>query len=149
MTPPNTLAKKIMKVLTKIITLALLLINGITATYGGFSLVAYPDGSDLGLPLYLLAETPFSNYFIPGLLLLVTNGLSSLFICWIFISSKSNGYWLIKVQGLLLVSYIGIQVMMIDVIVPLHVICGGAGLLMIILGYFCERPARKAKLLNQ
>lgn len=132
-----------MKTLTKIITLALLLINGITATYGGFSLMVYPDGSGLGLPLYLLGETPFSNYFIPGLLLLLTNGLSSLFIGWLFISSKSNAYWLIKVQGLLLVSYIGIQVMMIEVFVPLHVICSGAGLLMIILGYLCDRPARR------
>lgn len=138
-----------MKTLTKIITLALLLINGITASYGGLSLMIYPDGSGLGLPLYLLGETPFRNYFIPGLLLLLTNGLSSLFIGWLFITSKSNAYWLVKVQGLLLVSYIGIQVMMIDVIIPLHVICGGAGLLMIVLGYLCERPLRKAKLLNR
>ena len=132
-----------MKTLTRIIVLALLLINGITATYGGFSLMAFPDGSDLGLPLYLLSKTPFSSYFIPGLLLLATNGLSSLFIGWLFISSKSNTYWLIKVQGLLLVSYIGVQVLMIDVVVPLHIICGGAGLLMIVLGYMCERPARR------
>lgn len=139
-----------MKTLTKIITLALLLINGLTATYGGFILMVHPNGSGLGLPLYLLGETPFSNYFIPGLLLLLTNGLSSLFIGWLFISSKSNAYWLIKVQGLLLVSYIGIQVLMIEVFVPLHVICGGAGLFMIILGYFCERPARhEAKLVNR
>lgn len=130
-----------MKTLTKIIALALLLINGATATYGGISLMAYPDGSGLGLPLYLLGSTLFSSYFIPGLLLLLTNGLPSLYIGWLLISSKSNSYWLIKVQGLLLVSYIGIQVIMIDVVLPLHFICGGAGLLMIILGYLCERPA--------
>jgi hypothetical protein len=132
-----------MKILTKIIVVVLLAINGLTATYGGISLMVHPDGSGLGLPLELLQDTPFGNYFIPGLLLLLTNGFSSLFIGWLFITAKHNSYWLIKVQGLLLISYIGIQVMMIDVVVPLHVICGGTGLLMIILGYLCERPAKK------
>ena len=63
-----------MKRLIKIILVFLLAINGITATYGSLNLMAYPDGSALGLPMELLSKTPFESYFLPGLILLVSNG---------------------------------------------------------------------------
>ena len=46
---------------------------GIGAVAGGFGLVSAPDGSALGLPLELLEHSPFRDYFIPGLVLLVVN----------------------------------------------------------------------------
>lgn len=38
-----------------------------------------PDGSRLGLEIEKLNHTPFTNYFFPGLLLFVFNGLFNLF----------------------------------------------------------------------
>lgn len=115
-----------MKILLTIIIVALLLLNGATASYGGLSLMLRPDGSSLYLPQDLLAGTPFNDYFIPGLLLLLTNGLPSLSITYLFIAWGQKGSWLVKIQGLLLCSYIIIQVLLIEVVLPLHFICGGA-----------------------
>ncbi|MEL1244982.1 hypothetical protein AAEO56_11960 [Flavobacterium sp. DGU11] len=137
-----------MKILVKTILIALLGMNALTATYGGLNLMLIPNGSGLGLPLELLSNTPFDSYFLPGLILLLSNGLSSIFIGWIFLTHSRHSYWMVNAQGFMLVTYIVVQVMMIDVIVPLHLICGGAGMLMILLGSFYEQllKGRKKKL---
>ncbi len=137
-----------MKILVKSILIALLAMNAVTATYGGLNLMFLPHGSGLGLPLDLLANTPFDSYFLPGLILLLSNGISSFFIGWLFITHSRHSYWMVNAQGFMLVTYIVIQVMMIDMIVPLHLICGGAGLLMILLGSLYEQllKGRKKKL---
>lgn len=139
-----------MKTLLTIIIVALLLLNGATATYGGLNLMLCPDGSSLYLPPDLLAGTPFTDYFIPGLLLLLTNGLPSLGITYFFIAKGRTGSWLVKIQGLLLCGYIIIQVLLIEVVLPLHFICGGAGLLLILCAWLLEavstgRHAKKIK----
>jgi hypothetical protein len=51
---------------------------GLGAVAGGLGLVLEPDGSNLRLSLEWLRGSPFSNYLIPGLVLLVVNGLGSL-----------------------------------------------------------------------
>ncbi len=47
---------------------------GITAVMGGFGLVSDPSGTKMDVPLALLKNSPFTDYFIPGLVLLVVNG---------------------------------------------------------------------------
>lgn len=51
---------------------------GASAVFGGACLVARPDGSALGMPLSLLAHTPFRTFLVPGLLLLVVVGAVNL-----------------------------------------------------------------------
>ena len=55
-----------------IVLLALLAIN---AFYGGISLMLAPDGSLLKMQPGWLDNSPFNSYFIPGLLLLLMNGV--------------------------------------------------------------------------
>jgi hypothetical protein len=57
------------------ILVALLVMLAINAFYGGVSLMLAPDGSLLGMKPGWLNNSPFSNYFIPGLLLLIFNGI--------------------------------------------------------------------------
>ena len=45
------------------------------ALYGGAMLVAVPDGSLLGVPLEMLAGSPFDSFLIPGALLFVFVGV--------------------------------------------------------------------------
>lgn len=47
---------------------------GITAVMGGFGLVSDPSGTKMDVPLALLKNSPFTDYFIPGLVLLIVNG---------------------------------------------------------------------------
>jgi menaquinone-dependent protoporphyrinogen oxidase len=56
---------------------ALLSLVAITAIAGGAALVARPDGSLLRAPLSLLDTTPFTSFFVPGLVLLLVVGGSA------------------------------------------------------------------------
>ena len=69
-----------MKKLTFIFALILLMFNGISAIYGGWSLIKDPSGGLLQMPLENLHNSPFKDYLIPGIILFVFNGLFSLAI---------------------------------------------------------------------
>lgn len=51
---------------------------GLGGIAGGFGLVTEPSGANLGFHVDLLSKSPFSDYLIPGLILLVVIGLGSL-----------------------------------------------------------------------
>ena len=51
---------------------------GLGAVGGGLLLILKPSGAILGLPLDMLRNSPFSNYLVPGIVLLLVNGLGSL-----------------------------------------------------------------------
>jgi hypothetical protein len=51
---------------------------GLSAVAGGLGLTLDPSGSNVGIPLEYLADSPFEDYLIPGMVLLVVNGLGSL-----------------------------------------------------------------------
>jgi hypothetical protein len=53
---------------------ALQVFIGLTAIAGGFGLVSDPSGTKLNIPLDWLSNSPFTNYFVPGLVLLIVNG---------------------------------------------------------------------------
>ena len=56
------------------------LVLGISAFAGGGSLMLAPNGSLVGMKPDWLIHTPFANYFIPGLLLFLLNGIFPLLI---------------------------------------------------------------------
>ncbi len=51
--------------------------NGLSGLLGGFMLLWDSTGSTLGVKLEWLQTTPFENFFIPGLVLFVMNGLGN------------------------------------------------------------------------
>ncbi len=51
------------------IAISFLLLLGIGALGGGIALVAKPDGSVMQFDVALLAGSPFSDYFLPGVIL--------------------------------------------------------------------------------
>ena len=57
------------------ILLILLLVQGLGGIGGGLSLVLKPDGSVMGMPVSHLDGSPFSDYLIPGLILLLVLGV--------------------------------------------------------------------------
>jgi hypothetical protein len=123
-----------MKPLYKIPTLPLLLFIGIGAIYGGTQLMINKSGSSLGLPLSLLSYSPFSNYFIPGVVLFAANGLFSFIVCAAILVNSRYAPFYTLLQGLILTGWIVIQIVMIRQIVAFHVICGLIGLELITIG---------------
>ncbi len=62
--------------------LALLhLLLGINGVAGGIMLLIKTDGSLLGMEPGWLGNSPFSNYLIPGILLVLVNGILPLLVC--------------------------------------------------------------------
>ena len=55
--------------------LVLLLVQGLGGLAGGLSLALQPDGSIMQMPLSYLDGSPFSDYLIPGLILLLVLGV--------------------------------------------------------------------------
>ena len=51
---------------------------GIGALPAGIVLITDPSGSSLGMPLENLINSPFSDFLVPGIFLLVVNGIGSL-----------------------------------------------------------------------
>ena len=64
--------------LLHLLLMVLLVFLAMNAIGGGFLLVFDPSGATLGIPVGLLADTPFSNYLIPGLILILANGVLSI-----------------------------------------------------------------------
>ena len=55
---------------------------GLGGIYGGGGLVADPTGGILKLPLYLIENTLFKDYLIPGIILLIILGIIPLIIAF-------------------------------------------------------------------
>lgn len=64
---------------------ALHLLLGIGAVFGGTALVLDPSGRQLGVPISILETSPFTNFLIPGFILLIVLGIGPLLICYALI----------------------------------------------------------------
>lgn len=60
---------------------------------GGALLVISPKGHLLGIPLYLLAHSPFTSFLIPGLILFTIIGLCPCLLVVALINKPANKYF--------------------------------------------------------
>jgi hypothetical protein len=51
---------------------------GVGAVPAGIAMISDPSGRSLGMPLEMLVNSPFADFLIPGVFLLVVNGIGSL-----------------------------------------------------------------------
>ncbi len=128
-----------MKNLLKILTSLLLLFNGIGAIYGGGNLIFYRAGSTLHLSAGILQHTPFQNFLIPGIALFIINGLCSLCVFAALVLNFKKAALLVFIQGILLVTWIAVQVVLIYDIYLLHVVMFVTGVALIINGFFLKK----------
>jgi len=116
---------------------------GITAVLGGFGLVSDPSGTKMAVPVELLKNSPFTNYLVPGLVLLIVNGTGNVLAgIATFLRSRLRGH-LAAFFGLFLTLYMVIEVWFIGLLnfsQPLYFILGVAEL---ILGLKLSRSSKK------
>jgi len=108
----------------------------------GLSMIFDPSGNGIGISTEILVESPFRNFFIPGIFLFVINGLFN--ILGAFFSFSKNKYAGVLGLGLgiLLVIWICIQVYITGLIHFLQPLFFTIGIIEIILSY---KYAYKAK----
>lgn len=81
-----------------------------SAIPAGILLIIQPDGSSIGLPLKLLEDSPFVDFLIPGLFLLIVNGIFNVAGAVISFKQKLYAGKIGVFLGLLLVLWILVQV---------------------------------------
>ncbi len=108
---------------------------GIGAIVGGLAAILNPL-EPLGVPAEILKNSPFSNFFIPGLILFTVIGLGNV-ICAImlYFTSSVQGYISTIVSGALVI-WIVVQCIMLGEIHALHVIFFSLGFIQGVLSIF-------------
>lgn len=123
-----------------IVTLAFL---GITSIAGGLPLILDPSGGLLRMPLSLLAHSPFHSFLIPGIILLVTNGIMSLVILTAEVRQTRGHAILVTIQGCVLAGWITVEVIIMRTVISFHYIYWTVALVLILSGLFLRQTAGK------
>lgn len=109
---------------------------------GAVPLIWDPTGEPWTMPQHLLQYSPFHSYLIPGIILLVANGLFALFVLWLTIR-KHVGYdlWVVA-QGCVLMGWLTVETAMLRLVIWPHYLYGGLALILISAGGFLARRIR-------
>ena len=100
--------------------LALLLIQGLGGTAGGLALSLKPDGSIMHMPLSYLDGSPFADYLVPGLCLLLILGVAPL-VAMVALWLRKTWAWYLAFAigcGLVIFELVEIQFIPYDVLQP-------------------------------
>ena len=78
--------------------IGLIIVQALSAIGGGVGLIQDPV-ENIGMPVSLLEGSPFDDYLIPGLILLVVVGLEPLIAFFGLIKGHTWGWWVALVAG--------------------------------------------------
>ena len=120
---------------------------GLTAIIGGFRLVSNPNGA-LDFPIEWLSNSPFTNYFIPGLVLLIAIGFGNALAGIVTFLRKRHAGSIAAVLGTFLILYMIIEVWFVGLrnfFQPLYLVLG---VIALILGLKLLTPIFKERHMN-
>jgi hypothetical protein len=119
----------------RILLIILTALMATISTLSGLLMINDPSGSMLHLNTALLEESPFDNFFIPGLLLAAIVGGSSFSAVYAQIARSGNRYnWTIA-AGVMVMAWLIAQSILIQAVHWLHIIFFGIGMLIILLAW--------------
>ena len=116
---------------------------GVGAVAGGLGLALNPSGESLGVPLELLAETPFATFLIPGIVLFAVNGLGSLAGAVASFARRRYAGEAAMALGTFLVAWILVQVFWMSGFHWLHWLYFSLGIVEVALGWSVRRSTRR------
>lgn len=118
----------------RIISALLLAITGAGAVYGGILLITDPTGWKLGLNTSILQHSPFTDFFVPGVILLVVLGFGSLLVAALaIIKTQRYATWIIF-MGFIIAGWISVQILMLHDVQLLHIIFAFVGIVLTVFG---------------
>jgi len=111
---------------------------GVMAVPVGLVMVLEPNGSPLGIPHEWVADSVFGSFLVPGLFLLLVNGIGQLVAAALAVMRTPSAPWLMGAFGVVLMAWIVVQVLVIPLSV-LQPIIFALGLLEGIIAFFWLR----------
>lgn len=121
---------------------ALQLFVGIGAAASGIGFILNPDGSNLGISVELLKESPFNDFLIPGITLLSINGLGSIIGSFFSFRRHFLAGKITMTLGCVMVIWISAQVYWINLISWLQPVFLVVGIIEIFLGFIVAQIIR-------
>jgi hypothetical protein len=132
-------SKSLHKIL-RITAIVLLFIVSVNALAAGYSFITDPSGKGIGITTdYLKPSAPFSDFFIPGIVLFIVNGMLSSIVAVYGIIRSRKYPQLFIMQGCILVVWIAIQLTMVIAYHPLHLIIATIGFILIVIGLLLKK----------
>jgi hypothetical protein len=129
-----------MKRFSKIIAVLLLSLNGISAIFGGWNLMLDPTGRTIQMPLDWVQDSPFNNFFIPGIILFTVNGFFNVFTAVLAIKNTRGYELFILSAGIMLAIWLTVQIIIIKLFYPpLHLTFYLIAFMMIICGIILRK----------
>jgi len=112
----------------RIAAIILLLVVGTGALSDGYSFMMEPSGVGIGLTADYIQKSPFSNFLIPGIVLFFLIGVFNIIASILAFSKAWHHEDLIFLQGIILMGWISVQVLLVRDIHLLHTVCFGIGI---------------------
>ena len=149
--------KKVKKInLYGYILMILLGFLAIGATIGGLAFIIRPDGSIYHMPVELLANSPFKNFMLPGIVLLTIFGIFPLLVIYGLIKKPESKFlnklnliydyhfsWTFAVYtGIALIIWINVQTLILNSVDILHTIYSSLGILIICIAFLPQTRKR-------
>jgi hypothetical protein len=100
----------------------------------GVQLIADPTGATVGFPSGWIEATPFGSYLLPGVYLLLANGIGMLILAGLSVVRHWTAPWLTAVLGAGLVIWIGVQLVVMPETSFLQAMFGIIGMVLLVLG---------------
>jgi hypothetical protein len=124
-------------------SISLLLLTAINATVAGVLFITDPSGHRMGMNVSYIKDSPFNSYLIPGIVLLIVNGLLNFITAYFVFRKKPFASLWVIIQGILLSGWIVVQVIMVKDISLLHIIMFTIGMILTMSGFLFLKYIRK------
>ncbi len=116
------------------LAVALEVFTGLGAIPVGLMLVTDPTGAGVGFPPGWIEATPFGSYLVPGLYLLLVNGVGMLVLAALTVLRHPVAPWLTAVLGAGLAIWIGVQLIVMPEVSFLQAVFGVIGVALVTIG---------------
>lgn len=113
----------------------LLFFVAVTALISGVIIILYPDGSVMQMSTDLLKTSPFTTFLVPGIILTVFVGGSSLVAFVLNLRNTLRRYEWAIVAGVMTCGWVLVQMLLINTIFWLQFVYLGIGIVMMLIAY--------------
>ena len=128
------------------IAVALELFTALGAVPVGYQLLTDTTGAAVGFPAGWIEATPFGSYLVPGLYLLLVNGVGMLVLAALSVMRHRVAPWLTGMLGIGLIIWISVQLVVMPEFSFLQAIYGAIGVALMAIGVVWLRRTGQLRL---